>query len=162
MVFAEKGAAKRFELGALHRELIPVIGAVAASGFRLANGFQLDAEFFAEALEVGEREHTFYFDVVGLLEMIPVFEELGGEVAIVGKEDQAGGGVFEIADGIDAFGKSAKKIAKSFAALGIGERGDDFGRFVEEEIDGARSGIRWGVRRLRFCRWRDRLWCRVR
>ncbi len=32
-------------------------------------------------------------------------------------------------------GKAAEEIAKSFAAFGIGEAGDDFGRLVEKEID---------------------------
>jgi len=77
--------------------------------------------------------------VVGLLELVPVFEELGGEVAVVGHEDEACGGVFEIANGIDALGKTAEEIAEGFAAFGIGEGRDDFGRFVEEKIDEAGS-----------------------
>jgi len=105
----------------------------------LANGFEFDAQIFAEPLEIGEGEHALDFDLVGLLEVIPVFEELRGEVAVVGEEDEPGGGVFEIADGIDAIRKSTKKITQSFAAFGIGERGDDFGRLVKEKVDVARG-----------------------
>jgi hypothetical protein len=79
--------------------------------------------------------------VKGLIEMVPVFKELRGQVAVVGEKDEAGSGVFEIANRIDAFGKAAKKIAESFAALRIGERRDDLGWFVEEKIDVARSGL---------------------
>ncbi len=56
-----------------------------------------------------------------------MLEHGGGEIAIVGEEDEAAGVVVERADGIDALGKAAKEIAKSFAAFGIGEGGDDFG-----------------------------------
>jgi hypothetical protein len=100
---------------------------------------QFDAQFPVEAVEIGEREHAFDFDVVGLLETIPVLEELRGEVAVVGEEDQTGGRIFEIADGVDAIGKAAEKIPEGFAAFGVGERGDDFGRLVEKEIDVAGS-----------------------
>jgi hypothetical protein len=98
-------------------------------------------ELFAKALEIGEREHAFHFDVIGLIEVVPVLEELRGEVAVVGEEDEAGSGVFEIADGVNAFGKTAEKIAEGFASFGIGERGDNFGRFVEEEIDVPRGRV---------------------
>jgi hypothetical protein len=75
--------------------------------------------------------------VVDLLEVVPMLQEVRREIAIIGKENEAGGGVFEIADGIDAFGKAAEEIAKSFAAFGIGQAGDDFGRLVEGEINSA-------------------------
>ena len=39
MMLAEEDVAERFEFGALHDELIPVVGAVAAGGFGLTNGF---------------------------------------------------------------------------------------------------------------------------
>ena len=141
MVLAKEGAAEGLEFGALHLHLVPIILAAGAGGFGLTDGLEFDADFLAEALEVVEGKHAFYLDVVSLLEMIPVFEELGGEIAVVGHEDQAGGGVFEIADGIDALWKTAKEIAEGFAAFGIGERGDDFGRFVEEKIHAAGSGF---------------------
>ncbi len=73
--------------------------------------------------------------------MVPVFQEFCGEVAIIGHENQPGGGVFEIADGIDAFGEATKKIAKRFAALRIGEGGDHLGRLMEEQVNGAWRGI---------------------
>jgi hypothetical protein len=141
MMLAEEGAAKGFELWAPHDHLIPVILAAGTRGFRLTDGFEVHPGFFAEALEVGESEHAFYFEVVGLVELVPVLQELGGQIAIVSKENETSGCVFEIADGIDAFGKTAKKIAESFAAFRIGKGGDNFGRLVEEEIDGARGGI---------------------
>ena len=70
-----------------------------------------------------------------------MLEELRGEVAVVGEEDEAGSGVFEIADRVNALGKTAKKIAKGLAPFGIGEGGNNFGRFVEEEIDVVRGGV---------------------
>ena len=79
--------------------------------------------------------HALDFDVVDLLDPAPMFQEMRGEFAIVREEDQTGGGVFEIADGIDALGESAQEIAKRFAAFGISEAGNNFGRFVEEQID---------------------------
>jgi hypothetical protein len=45
---------------------------VAASSFGLTNSLQFDAQFPVEAVEIGEREHAFDFDVVGLVETIPV------------------------------------------------------------------------------------------
>lgn len=141
VMLAEKSAAKGFELGAEHADFIPIVGRVAAHGVGLANDFHFDAGLLVEALDVGEREHAFDFEMVGLLKMIPVFEQLGGEVAIVGHENESGGGVFEIAHGIDALRKATKKIAEGFASFRIGERGDDFGRLVEEQVDVALVGI---------------------
>jgi hypothetical protein len=69
-----------------------------------------------------------------------VLEELGGEVAIIRHEDESGGRIFEVAHGIDTLRQSAEKIAECFAALGVGEGGDDFGRLVQEEIEEARGG----------------------
>ena len=141
MILAEKDAAEWFEPGALHADFVPIVGGLATHGVWLANGLDSGAGFPAETLEVGEGENAFDFELVNLLEAIPVFEELGGEIAVVGHEDEASGGVFEIADGINALGKAAQKIAEGFAALGIGEGGDDFRRLVEDEIDEALGGF---------------------
>jgi len=141
VMFAEKSAPEGFEFGAEHADFVPIVGGVAAHGVGLANDFHFDAGLLVEALDVGERKHALDFEMIGLLEMIPVFEELGGEVAIVGHEDESGGGVFEITDGINALREAAKKIAKGFASFRIGECGDDFGGLVEEEVDVALIGI---------------------
>ena len=140
-MFADQRAAERIESGTLELQLIPVIGAVAARGFGLADGLEPNAHFLAEAFEIGEGEHALHFDVIGLLEMIPILQELSGEVAVVGHEDETGRSVFEIANRIDALWKTAKEIAKSFAALGVGESGDDFGRLVKQQVDRARGGV---------------------
>jgi hypothetical protein len=105
-----------------------------AGGVGLTKSAEPRAGVFAETLEIFEGEASLNFDVEELLEIRPVLEHRGSEVAIVGEEDEAAGVVVERADGIDAFGKAAKEIAQGFASLGIGKSGDDFGRFVHEEI----------------------------
>ena len=157
-MFAEENAAEGFEFGACQLELIPVVGAVLARGFRLANGLEMHAGFFAKALEVSEREHSFHFDVVSLLEMVPAFEKLGSKITVVGEEDQAGCRVFEIANGVDTIWKASKEVAQGFAPFGIGESGDDFRWFVEKEIytarrriDGTPRGFNLVYSRVGFC-----------
>jgi hypothetical protein len=141
VMLAKQQAAKRFELGAEHADFIPIVSRVAAHGVGLADDFHFDAAFLAETFDIGKGEHAFDLEVIGLLEMIPVFEKLRGEVTVIGHENEARNGVFEIAYGVDALGKATKKIAERFAPFGISERGDNFGRLVEEEINVAFIGI---------------------
>jgi len=135
MQLLEEGAAQDVEFGAAGVDFVPEIGGAAASGIRLANSAEARAGFLAETIEFFEGETALNLDVIDLRELGPGFEHGGGEIAIVGEKDEAGVGVVEGADGINAFGKAAQEIAKGAAALGIGEGGDDFGRFVEKEID---------------------------
>jgi hypothetical protein len=108
---------------------------VTARGVGLTKSAELCARVFAETLEIFEGEASLNFNVEELLEIGPVLEHGRGEVAIVGEKDEAAGVVVERADGIDAFGKTAKEIAEGFASFGVGESRDDFGRLVHEEID---------------------------
>ena len=135
MQFLEKGAAENVEFGAGGVGFVPKIGGAPASGIGLADGAEARAGFFAETIEFFEGEAALDLDVIDLRELGPGFEHGGSEIAIVGEKDEAGVGVVEGADGINAFGKAAEEIAKCAAALGIGEGGDDFGRFVEDEVD---------------------------
>jgi hypothetical protein len=135
MQFLEKGAAENVEFGASGMDFVPEIGGAAARGIGLADGAEARAGFFAETIEFFKGEAAFDLDVIDLRELGPGFEHGGGEIAIVGEKDEAGVGVVEGADGIDTLGKTAQEIAKRAAALGIGERGDDLGRFVEDEVD---------------------------
>src|SRR5208337_650915 len=135
MQFLEEGTTENVEFGASGVDFVPEIGGAAACGIGLANGAEARAGVLAKTIEFFEGEAALYLDVIDLRKMGPGFEHGGGEVAIVGEKDKAGVGVVEGADGVNAFGKTAEEIAKSFAALGIGERRDDFGRFVEEQVD---------------------------
>ena len=141
MIFAEEHAAEGVHFCAEHACLIPKIGSVTTGGVRLANGAEFGAGFLAEAFKFFEVEAPLDLDVVELRKIRPVFEHLRGEAAVVGEQDKAAGGVVEAADGINALGKTAKEIAKGFAALGIGERGNHIGRLVHEEISGAFLGF---------------------
>jgi hypothetical protein len=135
MEFLEESAAEVVEFGAGGTDLVPKIGGAAARGIGLADGAEAGAGFLAETIEFFEGEAALDLDVKELRKLGPGFKHGGGEIAIVGEKDETGIGVVEGADGIDPLGKTAKEIAKGAAALGIGEGGDDFGRFVEEEID---------------------------
>ena len=116
-------------------DFVPEIGGAATSGIGLANGAEARAGVLAETIEFFEGEAALDLDVIDLRKIGPGFKHGGGEVAIVGEKDEAGVGVVEGADGINAFGEAAEEIAECAAAFGIGERGNDFGRFVEEQVD---------------------------
>jgi len=135
MQFLEEGTTENIEFGAGGVDFVPEIGGAAACGIGLANGAEARAGVLAETIKFLEGEAALDFYVIDLRKMGPGFEHGGGEVAIVGEKDEAGVGVIERADGINALGKTAQEIAECAAAFGIGEGGDDFGRFVEEEID---------------------------
>jgi hypothetical protein len=135
MQFLKEGAAENVEFGAGGVDFVPEIGGAPASGIGLADGAEARASVLAETIEFFEGEAALDLDVIDLRELGPGFEHGGGEIAIVGEKDEAGVGVVEGADRINALGKTAEEIAKCASALGIGERGDDFGRFVEDEVD---------------------------
>ncbi len=135
MQFLEECAAEDVEFGAGGVDFVPEIGGAAASGIGLAHGAEARAGFFAETIEFFEGEAALDLDVIDLRKTGPGFEHGGGEIAIVGEKDEAGIGVIKGADRIDALGKTAEEIAQCAAAFGISEGGNDFGRFVEEEID---------------------------
>jgi len=157
MAFAEEHAAEHVHFCTEHAYLIPEIGSVTTGGVGLANGAEFGAGFLTEAFKFFEGEAALDLDVVELRKIRPVFEHLRGEAAVVGEQDEATGGVVEAADGINALGKTAKEIAKGFAAFGIGERGDHIGRLVHDEINGAflgfdsvASGLDFVFGRVRF------------
>jgi hypothetical protein len=135
MQFLKEGAAENVEFGAGGVDFVPEIGGAPARGIGLADGAEARAGVLAETIEFFEGEAAFDLDVIDLRELGPGFEHGGGEIAIVGEKDEAGVGVVEGADRINAFGKATEEIAKCAAAFGIGERGDDFGRFVEDEVN---------------------------
>ena len=135
MQFLEEGAAEDIEFSAGGVDFVPEIGGAAAGGIGLADGAEARAGFLAETIEFFEGEAALDLDVINLRKMGPGSEHGGGEVAIVGEKDEAGVGVIEGADRINALGKTAQEIAKGAAALGIGESGNHFGRFVENEIN---------------------------
>src|SRR5208283_3159140 len=116
----------------------------AASGIGLANSAEARAGFLAETIEFLEGEAALDLDVINLRELGPGFKHGGGEIAIVGEKDEAGIGVVEGADGINAFGKAAEEIAKCAAALGIGE-GAEFGDDLAVDAHLARENELLGV-----------------
>ncbi len=116
--------------------LVPEILRVATGGIGLTNNAHDRASFAAERVEFVEVEAPLHFNVIDLRNVGPRLEDFVGQQAIVGHENQAAGGVIEIANGIDALRKSTKKIAKSLAAGRIGEGGNDLGRFVHDQVDG--------------------------
>src|SRR4029077_5520142 len=94
----EKDAAQFFFLGVAHPHFIPKVSSAATCGIRLAKRLHPDAGFLTELRKVVECEHALYFDVIGLLEMLPIFQQLGREIAVIGKQDHTGRGIFQIAD----------------------------------------------------------------
>ncbi len=79
--------------------------------------------------------------MINLLEIGPIFQHFGGQIAVVGEEDQAAGIVIEAADRINTFGQPLETVAESFAAFRIGESGNHFGRFIEHDVDATLVGF---------------------
>ena len=150
MIFLEEDALQNIQFCSCELHFIPEIGGVAARSVRLAKRAQLGAGLFAEALEFVEGKTALNFDVKELREIGPVLEHGGSEIAIIGEEDEATGVVIERADRIDALGKAAKEIAKSFAAFWIGKGGDNFRGLVHEEVNVAAFGFYEAAGRFDF------------
>jgi hypothetical protein len=137
MFFGKKHAAKNVLAGVLQGGFIPKIFGVTTAGVRLPNGANDGVSVAAKTLQIAHQQATFNFYVIDLLEIGPVFQHFGGEVAVVGEKNETAGVVIEAADGIDALGQAAEEISKGLAALGVGHGGDDFGRLVKDEVDAA-------------------------
>jgi hypothetical protein len=84
MFFGEEDAAQNVFFGILQGDFIPEIFRVAARGVGLANSANGGGGVATQAFEIFHHETAFNFYVVMLLEVGPVFQHLGGEVAIVG------------------------------------------------------------------------------
>jgi hypothetical protein len=84
MFFGEEDAAENVFLGILQGDFVPEIFGVAAGGIGLANGADGGSGVAAQALELFHHETAFDFYVVVLLQIAPVFQHFGGEVAVVG------------------------------------------------------------------------------
>jgi hypothetical protein len=135
--FGEEDAAEDVFFGVLEIHFVPEIFGVTAAGVGLADGAEFGSGVAAEAVEVAHQETAFYFYMVELLEMRPVFEHGGGEIAVIGEEKDPAGVVVEAADGIDAFGQALEAISQGLAAFGVGHGGDHFGRFIENDVNAA-------------------------
>lgn len=140
MMLAEKYAAQGFQFRPLEADFVPVVCGVAADRVGLTECFDLRACFLAETIEFRECQHAFHFELVHLVEMVPVFQQARGEVTVIRQEHEPSRSVFKIPDGIDALRESAQEIAKCLAAFGIGERRDDFRRLMQNEVDVAFGG----------------------
>src|ERR1700742_361517 len=101
MIFGEEHAAEDVFFGVLQADFVPEIFGMAAGGIGLADGAKFGVGVLAQAREIASVEAAFDFYVVLLLEIGPVLEHFGGEVAVVSEEQQAAGVVVEAADGID-------------------------------------------------------------
>lgn len=80
-----------------------------------------------------EREQRFQFQEIRLRQGVRVHDAIG-EVAVVRQEDEASGMIFEAAHRKHALGHTVQQIAQRAAALRVAHRGNDFGRFVEQQI----------------------------
>ena len=84
MFFREEDAAENVFFGILQGDFVPEIFCVPARGVGLANGADGGSSVATEALEIIHHETPFYFYVVMLLKIGPVFQHFGGEIAVVG------------------------------------------------------------------------------
>ena len=83
MFFGEEDAAENVFLGILQGYFIPEIFGVTAGGVGLANGANGGGGVAAQTLEFFHHETAFNFYVVMLLKIGPIFQHIGGKVAVV-------------------------------------------------------------------------------
>jgi len=63
------------------------------------------------------------------------FQHQVRQFAVVGEKDEAEGVIFEAAYGKDALRDAWEHVGEGAAAFGVNHSGDNFGRFIEQEID---------------------------
>ena len=78
---------------------------------------------------------AFHFDPIRLAQLFRGAQHARGELAVAGEQHETARRVIQSADGKNALGRAAQKMAQRFAAFGIGHRGDDFGRLVQQKIN---------------------------
>jgi hypothetical protein len=71
---------------------------------------------------------------IGALDAVTRMRELGGELAVVGQEQQPFGVVVEPPDRVDILAHTGEQLDDRAAPLRIRSRRDDAGRFVEQDV----------------------------
>ncbi|MFZ0618459.1 MAG: hypothetical protein WAM01_07210, partial [Candidatus Acidiferrales bacterium] len=134
MIGVEKFSAQRVTGRFGERDFVPRIVLPRQAGNARAGGRSQLFGFL-------KSEQRSKLDMPGLRQTMGLQEAIG-EIAVIGKQDESGSMVFEAADGKDTLGNAVEQLAEAAAAFGIGKSGDDFGGFMEREINALTIGRR--------------------
>src|SRR5262249_18768861 len=119
MLRAKQLIAQRVALCTAQRSLIPEIrgasrrstpSALASCGVGLTHHTQPHARTFPQLRQFFQREPTFHFDVICLLELVPLLLHLGGKITVVRQKDQTCGRILQISNRIHPLLEPAQQI----------------------------------------------------
>src|SRR5207244_496010 len=88
VLFLVQHAPQLFLLRIPHAHFVPIIRRASARRIRLPHRLHLHANFFAQPLQVRQRQHPFHLHLIDLLQLRPFIKHLRRQVAVIRQEDQ--------------------------------------------------------------------------
>src|SRR6266481_2259443 len=112
----------------------PAVAGASARCVRLPHRLHPYANLFSQPLQVRQRQHSFHFDVIDLLQVRPIFQHLRRQVAVIRHEHQPGCRILEIPHRKHALSESAQKVSQRLAPLRVRHRRHHFRRLVQQNV----------------------------
>src|SRR6266849_10366381 len=113
----EQNTPQLFFFGIPHPHFVPIIRRAPPCGVGLTHRFHFRANLFFQPLQVRERQHSLYFDLIDLLQVRPILQHLRRQLAVVRQKHQPRRCILQISHREHPFSESAQTISQRLPAL---------------------------------------------
>src|SRR5690242_11572162 len=117
-----------------HPHFIPEIRRPPARRVRLPHRFHLQPSFFSNSVQIRQRQHPLYLDVIHLLDLRPVLQHLRRQIAVIRQKHQPRRRILQIPHRKHPLRQSPQTVSQSLSPLGIGHRRNHLRRLVQRQI----------------------------
>src|SRR5882762_6409709 len=117
-----------------HPHFIPEICRASPRCVRLPHRLHPYANLFSQPLQVRQRQHSFYLDVIDLLQLRPILQHLRRQVAVIRHEHQPRRRILQIPHRKHALRQSPQKISQRLPPFRVCHRRNHFRRLVQQNV----------------------------
>src|SRR5690348_10651518 len=117
-----------------HPHFIPEIRRPPARRVRLPHCFHLQPGFFSNPVQIRQRQHPLYLDVIHLLDLRPVLQNLRRQIAVIRQKHQPRRRILQIPHWKHSLRQSSQAIPQSLPPLGISHRRNYLWRLVQRQV----------------------------
>src|SRR6267142_5031225 len=138
MHLLDQHAPHLFLLRIPHPHFVPEIRCAPARCVRLPHRLHPHANLFSQPLQVRQRQHSFYLDVIDLLQLRPILQHLRRQVAVIRHEHQPRRRILQIPHRKHALRQSPQKVSQRLPPFGVRHRRHHFRRLVQQNVHAPR------------------------